>query len=96
MSGITSIPDRSEQIIREGRPSSRLRLFFDDIQQRLNDFLLGVTGLRFIVYAKADLPTPKDVTKRYMVFVTDDAGGSTPAFWDGANWRRTSDRAVIS
>ena len=96
MSGITSKPDHSDGIVSAGKASGRLQLFFDDVQQRLNDFLLGITGLRFIVYAKADLPTPSDATKRYMVFVTDDAGGSTPAFWDGTNWRRTSDRTIIA
>lgn len=31
-----------------------------------------------------------------MIFVTDEAGGAVPAFSDGANWRRVTDRAVIS
>jgi hypothetical protein len=30
------------------------------------------------------------------VHVTDDAGGSVLAFSDGANWRRVTDRAVVS
>ena len=58
----------------------------------------GVTfaALMLPSYAKASLP---DANKYYpaLIFVTDDAGGSTPAFSDGAgNWRRTSDRNVIS
>ena len=31
-----------------------------------------------------------------MIMVTDETGGYTPAFCDGTNWRRTSDRAIIS
>lgn len=30
------------------------------------------------------------------IFVTDEVGGSVPAFWDGADWRRVTDRAIIS
>lgn len=30
------------------------------------------------------------------VVVTDDVGGSIPAFSDGTDWRRVSDRAVVS
>ena len=33
---------------------------------------------------------------RGMIFVSDDIGGSTPAFSDGTNWRRVADRAVVS
>lgn len=31
-----------------------------------------------------------------MIYVTDDVGGSIPAFSDGVNWLRVTDRAVIS
>lgn len=31
-----------------------------------------------------------------MVFITNESGGATPAFSDGATWRRVSDLAVIS
>lgn len=31
-----------------------------------------------------------------MIFVSDEAGGATMAFYDGSNWRRIQDRAVIS
>lgn len=31
-----------------------------------------------------------------LIFVTNEAGGAQPAFWDGSNWRRFTDRAVIS
>lgn len=31
-----------------------------------------------------------------MIYVTDEAGGAVPAFSDGTNWRRVTDRAVIS
>ncbi len=31
-----------------------------------------------------------------MVFCTNETGGSIPAFYDGTNWRRVSDRAIVS
>ena len=31
-----------------------------------------------------------------MIFVSNETGGATMAFYDGTNWRRTQDRAVIS
>ena len=44
-------------------------------------------------YAIASLPTG---TVGAMVYVTDDVGGPVPAFYDGAAWRRVTDRAVCS
>lgn len=46
-------------------------------------------------YTVATLPDPTLVLGR-MIFVTDEAGGSVPAFSDGTNWRRVTDRAVVS
>lgn len=42
--------------------------------------------------------TAPDPTRfRYaMVMVTDEVGGAVPAFSDGTNWRRVTDRAIIS
>jgi hypothetical protein len=40
---------------------------------------------------------PDPARFRYaMIFVTNEAGGAVPAFSDGVNWRRVTDRAVIS
>lgn len=44
-------------------------------------------------FAKAALPP---ATLSAMIYVTDDVGGAVPAFGDGTNWRRVTDRAVIS
>jgi hypothetical protein len=33
---------------------------------------------------------------RGLIYVSDDVGGTTPAFSDGTNWRRVADRAVVS
>ena len=31
-----------------------------------------------------------------MIFVSNESGGATMAFYDGTNWRRIQDRAIIS
>lgn len=33
---------------------------------------------------------------RGLVYVSDETGGGVPAFADGTNWRRVTDRAVVS
>ena len=41
------------------------------------------------------LPTPS-LWQGHMIMVTDETGGYVPAFCDGTNWRRVTDRAVVS
>ena len=31
-----------------------------------------------------------------IIYVTDETGGAVPAFSDGTDWRRVTDRAVVS
>jgi len=31
-----------------------------------------------------------------LIFITNEAGGAVPAFGDGSDWRRVTDRTVIS
>jgi hypothetical protein len=31
-----------------------------------------------------------------MIFVTDEGGGAVPAFFDGSDWRRVTDRTIVS
>ena len=47
-------------------------------------------------YAVADLPAAADWPRWVPVFVTDETGGAVLAFSDGTNWRRCTDRAVVS
>lgn len=46
--------------------------------------------------AKASLPTAATSPIASEVYVTDEAGGPIVAFNDGTNWRRYTDRAVVS
>lgn len=46
-------------------------------------------------YAVVDLPPATDHI-RELVYVMNEAGGAVPAFSDGVNWRRVTDRAIVS
>lgn len=39
---------------------------------------------------------PKATPAGQTIFLSDETGGATLAFSDGTNWRRYSDRAVVS
>ena len=46
-------------------------------------------------YTVSTLPSAS-VLSPALIYVSDEAGGAIPAFSDGSNWRRVSDRAVVS
>jgi hypothetical protein len=57
---------------------------------------LDVDGpVRVKSYAVASLPDAS-VGAGQQIFVSDEAGGAVIAFSDGTNWRRVTDRAVVS
>ena len=47
-------------------------------------------------YTVAALPSATTRGAGALVFVTNESGGAVPAFSDGTNWRRVTDRAVVS
>lgn len=58
---------------------------------------LDVDGaVRCGTYTVATVPAAATVGAAAMIYVTDDAGGATLAFSDSVNWRRVSDRAIIT
>lgn len=46
-------------------------------------------------YTVAGVPSASTYT-RGLIYVSDETGGAIPAFSDGTNWRRVTDRAVVS
>jgi hypothetical protein len=57
---------------------------------------LDVDGpVRVKSYAVSTLPNATTGAGQ-IIHVTDEIGGAIPAFSDGTNWRRVSDRAVVS
>jgi hypothetical protein len=51
--------------------------------------------VRLMAYPVAGLPDAA-VAAGQLVYVSDEAGGATPAFSDGIGWRRVADRAIVS
>jgi len=47
-------------------------------------------------YLKTALPSASATGAGAMIFVSNEAGGAVIAFSDGTNWRRATDRAVVS
>ena len=58
---------------------------------------LDVNGpVRVQSYTVATVPSAAGTGAGAMIFVTDEAGGAVMAFSDGSNWRRVTDRTVVS
>lgn len=53
------------------------------------------TAMTLPSYTVATLPSAATYVRR-MIYVSDETGGAVPAFSDGTNWRRVTDRAVVS
>lgn len=91
---IVTNPEHGEEIIDDGRASLGLQVFFDELVLRINANLLG-NAVILPTFTVATLPTASEVTGG-MIYVSDESGGAVPAFSDGSNWRRTTDRAIVS
>lgn len=51
---------------------------------------------RVPAFTVASLPAASAAGAGALAFVTDDAGGAVLAFCDSANWRRATDRAIVT
>lgn len=60
----------------------------------LQAFTPGEEEKALRVFSKTALPPA--VQEGGLIFVPDEAGGAIVAFSDGTNWRRVTDRAVVS
>lgn len=91
----SSRPDHFNSITEEGDfPASvPYNLFFDDLFEKLNEFLGDSILVTF--YTVADLPDAS-TNENGMIGVSDESGGRTLATSDGTDWRRVSDGAVVS
>lgn len=94
MSEIVSNPGRGESITTEDKKASiPMRNYLDDITLKLNGNLLGASGVQLPIYTVATVPTQKTGS---LIFVSDETGGAVPAFSDGTNWLRVTDREIVS
>lgn len=53
------------------------------------------TPLKLKSFTVAGVPPAADWAAS-MIYVTNETGGATPAFSDGTDWRRVTDRAIIA
>jgi hypothetical protein len=62
---------------------------------KVSQYLGGNVPFPLASYTVATVPAAADYTG-HLIYVSNEAGGAQPAFSDGTNWRRFSDRAIIS
>lgn len=74
----------------EGFVSSVWRSWFQDLQN-----FIGNAPFPLKSYTVSTVPTASAYTG-HVIYVSDETGGAQPAFSDGTNWRRFSDRTIIS
>lgn len=81
--------------------NGRLMPAFEVLTRTVNALLARTGGVAFKAlgpvpsYTVATAPDPS-AYPRCFIFVSDEAGGATMAFSDGADWLRISDLAPIS
>lgn len=51
--------------------------------------------VRLQEFTVATLPAPSE-WRGGLIHVTNEVGGAQPAFSDGTNWRRVTDRAIVT
>lgn len=77
----------------EGQNAARVWYdFWSDVGRLAQSVLNGTQGLRS--YTVATLPAPQ--SDGLMAFCSDEAGGAVPVFSLAGQWRRVTDRAVVS
>lgn len=70
--------------------SSPTTITLDPVDEIIND-----APMKLVNKTVSDLSTLVSSVGA-MVFCTNESGGAIPAFYDGTNWRRVSDRAIVS
>lgn len=90
---ILSKPDHGVPLIADGKATPAFQIYLDEITTVLNDNLLGLR-IQATIYTVATVPDA--TTEAGIIYVSDDVGGGVLAFSDGTNWRRVTDRAVVT
>lgn len=95
MAKIVTKPEHGSAIVDAGVAAWELQIFFDDLVQKLNDNVLG-QAVQHPSYTVAEANALTISPAGGAIYVSDETGGGVLAFSDGTNWRRVTDRAVIS
>lgn len=79
--------------------SEQYQAFLDDVEEEINSPNLPeftVAQLSTIIPPALTPVIPASSRPNGMVMASDEVGGKVPAFSDGTDWRRVTDRAIIS
>jgi len=68
----------------------------EDVQTWSTEIERSIAGPSAPSYTVATVPGAATSGAGSIIFVSDESGGAVLAFSDGTDWRRTTDRAVIS
>ena len=66
-----------------------------ELSKSINSLYNGDLPVALPSHTVAALPSASTYVNT-MIYVSDETGGAIPAFSDGTNWRRVTDRAVVS
>jgi hypothetical protein len=69
--------------------------FLAGLQALAGNTIPPTNGVPLPSFVKTGLPAAAGKTG-FMIFVSNETGGAVPAFSDGTNWRRVTDRAIVS
>ncbi len=95
MAKLVSMPFHGQKIVHnEGRATTGFQSFLTELELKLNGRLLGEA----VILDSYTVLTVPDATAYTggMIFVSDETGGAVPAFSDGTDWRRVTDRAIVT
>jgi len=86
-----------EQLWRDFRGAyNDVKRVLDEITQFRDNAIKAVNALdQVAIYTVATLPSATSFPGG-IVLVSDEVGGAVLAFSDGTNWRRVTDRAIVS
>lgn len=66
------------------------------IQDVTTDYISSAVPVRMPSYTVAGVPSAATAGAGAMIYVSNESGGAVIAFSDATNWRRVTDRAIIS
>ena len=70
------------------------RQLSQQVERLMNGIVADINASPVRAYTVDTLPSPTE-TKR-IIYVIDETGGAVLAFNDGTDWRRVTDRAIVS
>ena len=88
---LSSPPIQGQIATNTGQPDQTWAIWFNNVFS----LLAGRAPFQLASYTVAGVPAASKNTA-CMVYISNESGGAVPAFSDGTNWRRVTDRAIIS